>query len=93
MADIQTLKGFNMNLFPSMKVYKELLKQGEVDENDFNLVEGDEPIVIDETLKMSEEGVLGVNTTTKANKDNTLPITSGGVYAEIGNIGALLETI
>lgn len=48
---------------------------------------------IDETLKISEQGVLGVNTITKTVKDNTLPITSGAVYAEIGNIGALLATI
>lgn len=93
MADTQTLKGFNINLFPSMEVYKELLRQGKVDENDFNLVVGDDSLKIDETLKISKEGILGVNTIAKSSKDNTLPITSGAVYAEIGNIGALLATI
>lgn len=29
----------------------------------------------------------------RAESDNTLPITSAGVYLEIGNINALLETI
>lgn len=42
MADTQTLKGFKMNLFPSEEVYEELLKQGEVNENDLNLIEGED---------------------------------------------------
>lgn len=46
----------------------------------------------DETL-IVKDGVLRVNTTNDAESDNTLPITSAGVYAQLGNIGALLETI
>lgn len=46
----------------------------------------------DETLKL-ENGILSVNTTNEMEQDNTLPITSAGVYATVGNIEALLKTI
>ena len=46
----------------------------------------------DNTLKL-ENGVLSVNTTNNMEQDNTLPITSAGVYAAVGNIEALLKTI
>lgn len=46
----------------------------------------------DETLRY-ENNVLGVNTTSSVTEDNTLPITAAGVYTQIGNINALLETI
>lgn len=46
----------------------------------------------DETLTL-KDGVLSVNTTNNMEKDNTLPITSAGVYATVGNIEALLKTI
>lgn len=46
----------------------------------------------DHTLKL-ENGVLSVNTTNLMEQDNTLPITSAGVYATVGNIEALLKTI
>lgn len=36
---------------------------------------------------------LAVDTTDAVERDNTKPITSAGVYLEIGNINALLETI
>jgi hypothetical protein len=42
------------------------------------------------TLK---DGVLSINTTDQMEQDNTLPITSAGVYATVGNIEALLKTI
>lgn len=47
----------------------------------------------DETLTLNEDGVLSVNMAEAVEKDNTLPVTSGAVYAEVGNINALLETI
>lgn len=40
-----------------------------------------------------ETNVLSVNTATDAIEDNTLPITSGAVYKEIGNIDVLLQLI
>lgn len=46
----------------------------------------------DETLKI-ENGILSVNTTNRTEQDNTLPITSAGVYEVVGNIEALLKTI
>jgi hypothetical protein len=52
----------------------------------------DESLITDETL-IRVDGVLKVNTTSTAEADNTRPITSAGVHAQIGNIAALLETI
>lgn len=46
----------------------------------------------DETLTL-KNGVLSVNTTDRMEQDNTLPITSAGVFATVGNIEALLKTI
>lgn len=48
---------------------------------------------LDDTLNLSQEGKLSVNTAKDAEQDNTLPITSAAVFAEIGNIDALLATI
>lgn len=48
---------------------------------------------INETLIIDEEGDLGVNTTDQVQENNRLPITSAAVYATVGNINALLETI
>lgn len=93
MADTQTLKGFKVNLFESKEVYDELLKRGEVDEGDLNLVEEDDSLKVDNTLKLSEDGVLSVNTTTEVEKDNTLPITAAAVHTTVGNIEVLLGTI
>lgn len=46
----------------------------------------------DETLTL-KDGILSVNTAHDMEQDNTLPITSAAVFAEVGNINALLETI
>ena len=46
----------------------------------------------DETLTL-KDGILSVNTAHEMEQDNTLPITSAAVFAEVGNINALLETI
>lgn len=46
----------------------------------------------DNTLTL-KDGVLSINTTDQMEQDNTLPITSAGVYATVGNIEALLKTI
>lgn len=48
---------------------------------------------LDDTLNLSQEGKLSVNTAKDAEQDNTLPITSAAVYTELGNIDALLATI
>ena len=36
---------------------------------------------------------LSVDATNSVEQDNTLPITSAGVYVTVGNINALLDTI
>lgn len=46
----------------------------------------------DNTLIL-KDGILSVNTTNQMEQDNTLPITSAGVFATVGNIEALLKTI
>lgn len=48
---------------------------------------------IDDTLSLSDEGVLSVNTADEAAADNTLPIKSSAVHTIVGNINVLLETI
>lgn len=47
---------------------------------------------VDDSLSL-KDGILSVNTTNAMEQDNTLPITSAGVYATVGNIEALLKTI
>lgn len=93
MADTQTLKGFKINLFENKEIYEELLKRGEVDEGDLNLVEEDDSLKIDNTLKFNSKGELGVNTAKQVEKDNTLPITSAAVHTVVGNIDVLLGTL
>lgn len=48
---------------------------------------------IDNKTLVVEDGVLRVNTTNDMEQDNTLPITSAGVFATVGNISAILDTI
>jgi hypothetical protein len=60
---------------------------------DENPVESGVQFETDEKTLKLENGVLSVNTTNDMEKDNTLPITSAGVYATVGNIEALLKTI
>lgn len=50
--------------------------------------------VIGSGLKLdAATNTLSVDTTDKAEQDNSKPITSAAVYAEVGNINALLATI
>lgn len=48
---------------------------------------------VDNNTLVVEDGMLRVNTTDKAEADNTQPITSAGVNMIVGNINAILETI
>ena len=52
----------------------------------------EQPLKTDETL-IFKDGVLSVNTTADVEQDNTLPMSSAGVYATVGNISQLLKTI
>ena len=49
-------------------------------------------VKVGENLKIYE-GVLSVETTNDAEEDNTKPMTSAGVYVELGNINILLSKI
>lgn len=61
---------------------------GYLEENPIKMFETDETLTLD--LKTN---VLTVNRANDVEEDNTLPITSAAVFAEVGNINALLETI
>ena len=50
-------------------------------------------IKVGDGLLISEDGVLSVDTTDTAEEDNTKPMTSAGVYTQIGNIEALLAAL
>lgn len=55
---------------------------------------GGVPYNIGHGLKVdTETNTLSVDTVSSVEQDNTLPITSAAVYAEVGNINALLGTI
>ena len=46
-----------------------------------------------ENLKMSEDGYLSVDIADTAESGNTLPITSEAVYALVGDIGSVLDSL
>lgn len=60
---------------------------------DLNPIDINDLLTTDKTLTLSNDGVLSVNTTNDMEQDNTLPITSAGVFVTVGNIEALLKTI
>ena len=55
-------------------------------------VEASAKFTTDETLTLAD-GRLSVNTINKAEQDSKLPITSGGVYEQLGDIKSLLILI
>ena len=50
-------------------------------------------IIVGEDLQITQSGVLSVTKANQVEQDNTHPITAAAVYAEVGNISALLQTI
>ena len=50
-------------------------------------------IMVGQNLKIDENGVLSVDTASSVEQDNTKPVTSGAVHAEIGNIEVLLAAL
>ena len=50
-------------------------------------------IKVGDSLKISADGVLSVDTAKAIEEDNTKPVTSAAVYTEVGNIEALLSKI
>lgn len=87
-ADPQTDPGTD----PTLPIWAELKEDVEQLKQSGGGGGGNVDFRVDETLTL-ENGVLSVNTTNDMEKDNTLPITSAGVFATVGNIEALLKTI
>ncbi len=79
---------------PSPDVYAQIMERmNELEESvKENPSGGGVDFETDATLKL-ENGILSVNTTDQMEQDNTLPITSAGVFATVGNIEAMLKTI
>lgn len=50
-------------------------------------------IKVGSNLKIDEHGVLSVDTTDQVEQDNTKPVTSAAVHAQLGNVEALLSII
>lgn len=71
----------------------EAIEQLESPNIDFATKETPGIVQIGENIDISEDGIISISTTDMAEKDNTKPITSAGVYTQLGNINALLEQI
>lgn len=50
-------------------------------------------VKVGKNLSITKDGLLSVDTTNNAEEDNTKPMTSAGVYIQLGNINVLLEKI
>ena len=50
-------------------------------------------VVVGNNLSINEQGQISVETTNNAEEDNTKPMTSAGVYTQLGNINVLLQKI
>lgn len=95
-----TTAGFLLEVHDTVYHPEDVLSQDEMDALDSLVLElwelkqqlTDQPLKTDETL-IWKDGVLSVNTTEQMEQDNTLPMSSAGVYATVGNISQLLKTI
>lgn len=95
-----TTAGFLLEVHDTVYHPEDVLSQDEMDALDALVLElwelkqqlTDQPLKTDETL-IWKDGVLSVNTTEQMEQDNTLPMSSAGVYATVGNISQLLKTI
>ena len=95
-----TTAGFLLEVHDTVYHPEDVLSQDEMDALDSLVLElwelkqqlTDQPLKTDETL-IWKDGVLSVNTTARMEQDNTLPMSSAGVYAAVGNISQLLNTI
>lgn len=95
-----TTAGFLLEVHDTVYHPEDVLSQDEMDALDSLVLElwelkqqlTDQPLKTDGTL-IWKDGVLSVNTTEQMEQDNTLPMSSAGVYATVGNISQLLKTI
>lgn len=59
-----------------------------------SITPGESSVQIDnDTIKKNDSGEIYVNVSNTMTADDKLPITSAAVYKEIGNVGAILESI
>lgn len=82
-----------LNTIAENKVTDEQVQEAVNNYLDENPIDTGVNFTTDETLSLSDDGILSVNTADDVEQDNTLPVTSAAVYVEVGNINALLETI
>lgn len=61
-------------------------------EKEFSVIGSGGYLVAGENISIVD-GVISVQTATDVEEDNTKPVTSAAVYAEVGNINILLQTI
>ncbi len=97
-----TTAGFLLEVHDTLYHPEDVLSQDEMDALDALVLQlwelkeqlQDQPLSLqtDETLTW-KNGILSVNTTEQMQQDNTLPMSSAGVYATVGNIAQLLKTI
>ena len=95
-----TTAGFLLEVHDTVYHPEDVLSQDEMDALDSLVLElwelkqqlTDQPLKTDGSL-IWKDGVLSVNTTEQMEQDNTLPMSSAGVYATVGNISQLLKTI
>ena len=95
-----TTAGFTLEVHDTVYHPEDVLSRDEMDALDSLVLElwelkqqlTEQPLKTDETL-IFKDGLLSVNTTADVAQDNTLPMSSAGVYATVGNISQLLKTI
>ena len=95
-----TTAGFLLEVHDTVYHPEDVLSRDEMDALDSLVLElwelkqqlTEQPLKTDETL-IFKDGILSVNTTADVEQDNTLPMSSAGVYATVGNISQLLKTI
>ena len=95
-----TTASFVIEVFDRVCCPEEALSQDEINALDALVLElkelkeqlSEPSLKTDESL-IFKEGILCVNTTSLMEQDNTLPMSSAGVYATVGNIAQLLQTI
>ena len=91
---LSILCGSSAPAAPSDDVYNQIMEK-------LNGLSGAQPatekqlglVRIGDNLSVDKNGVISVTTTDEAENDNTKPITSAGVYTQLGNIAVLLAAL
>jgi hypothetical protein len=97
-----TAAGFLLEVYDTVCHPEDLLSQDEMDALDALILEmwelkeqlSEQQLTLQTDGSLTfRDGILSVNTTEDMEQDNTLPMSSAGVYATVGNIAQLLKTI